>query len=111
MAIRMAVDRTPSALPGIEVWPLPQPWRDQIESTWDRVFDRERHIRFWYRNGEVPDDGSAFGALPKEASEEEVGFSQIPAAGDVVSVKSLNAHHEVWGRPRGQFLRRARVDA
>ncbi len=80
-----------SALPRIEVWPLPQPWRDRIELSWDRIFDRDRHVRFWYRDGEVSDDDSAYGTLAREASEEEVALTQVLAAGDVVNISLFSA--------------------
>jgi Domain of unknown function (DUF3841) len=35
------------AVPDEDTWPLPEPWRSQLESSWQRLFDRDLPVLDW----------------------------------------------------------------
>lgn len=80
-----------SAIPEPGIWPLPEPWQGRLESSWERMFDRECQPRFWYRDEPLPDDESSLSTLMREASEDVVGLTQELLATDVVRVVPFTA--------------------
>jgi hypothetical protein len=75
-----------SAVPNREVWPLPEPWRSRLESSWERMFDLSVDPRCWYRDDELPDEGSELYALMRDASDEMAGLTQELLASDTMNV-------------------------
>jgi hypothetical protein len=73
------------------VWPLPQPWRDRIEESWERIFDEAWRPRCWYHDEAPSVDDTGLGALMREASVEVVGLTQELRAGDAVRVTPFTA--------------------
>lgn len=76
---------------GPDTAPLPEPWRGRLESSWERIFDRGPHPRFWYRDREVSEDDSGRNTLMREASEDPVGLTQELRASDVLKVVLFTA--------------------
>ena len=80
-----------SAVPDRDVWPLPQPWRTQLESSWELMLDRSVDQRCWYRDGELPDEGDDLHILMRDASEEVAALTQELLARDTVDVTLFTA--------------------
>ena len=60
--------------------------RDELEASWQRLFDPTVRPRFWYRREEPPTDDSPLSTLMREASDELVGLTQELRLGDTRDV-------------------------
>jgi len=83
--------RLRSAVPRPEDRPLPEPWRSQLEASWQRMFSSPCDPRLWYRDQALPDESAGHYTLMKEASEEVVGLTQELLSGDAVDVELFTA--------------------
>ncbi len=80
-----------AAIPESEGGPLPEPWRTQLESSWELLFDQGIERRCWYRDAELPDEGDELHVLMRDASDEMAALTQELRASDTVEVTRFDA--------------------
>lgn len=80
-----------TAVPDPDTGPLAEPWQGRLESSWERIFDRDWQPRFWYRDQELPDQESDLTSLMLEASEDVVGLTQELRSSDAANVVLFTA--------------------
>lgn len=80
-----------AAVPDRDIRPLPEPWRTELEESWELMFDRSVERRCWSRDGKLPDEGEEMHALMKGASDEMAGLTQELRASDCVNLTLFTA--------------------
>jgi hypothetical protein len=81
------------AVPDEDIWPLPEPWRWQLEASWQRLFDPNLRVLDW-------DDTSAWSRFPCLE-----GVFEMLRLDDVRRVTSFKGSF-TWGKSQGATRRK-----